>query len=92
MQHPASLRADADAAPAPARRQRHDNGNPQLVAQMSRAFKIPDAKAATSSNGAQAGAYERFIYLTQARSACLATYMRAVTRHEQSVDMPVGCV
>ncbi|KAK9835150.1 hypothetical protein WJX81_001501 [Elliptochloris bilobata] len=46
-------------------RQRHDNGNPQLVAQMARAFKVPDAKAATASNAAQAGAFERFIYLTQ---------------------------
>ena len=49
------------------RRQRHDNGNPQLVAQMARAFKVPDAKAATASNAAQAGTFERFIYLTQAR-------------------------
>lgn len=54
-----------------ARRQRHDNGNPQLVAQMARAFKVPDAKAATSSNAAQAGAFERFIYLSQARPARL---------------------
>ena len=50
-------------------RQRHDNGNPQLLAQMSRAFNIPDAKASTASNGAQAGAFQRFIYLTQARCA-----------------------
>ena len=55
------------------RRQRHDNGNPQLVAQMARAFKVPDAKAATASNAAQAGTFERFIYLTQARHALLKT-------------------
>jgi len=58
------------------RRQRHDNGNPQLVAQMARAFKVPDAKAATSSNAAQAGAFERFIYLSQARSARLSRLAR----------------
>ena len=52
------------------RRQRHDNGNPQLVAQMARNFKVPDAKAATASNAAQAGTFERFIYLTQARHPC----------------------
>ena len=57
-------------------RQRHDNGNPQLLAQMSRAFNIPDAKASTASNGAQAGAFQRFIYLTQVRcAASTSAYM-----------------
>ena len=59
------------------RRQRHDNGNPQLVAQMARAFKVPDAKAATASNVAQAGTFERFIYLTQARHVLARTKLAA---------------
>ncbi|CAK0764706.1 hypothetical protein CVIRNUC_003185 [Coccomyxa viridis] len=44
-------------------RNRKDNGNPTMVAQIARHFNLPDSKA-TSSN-LQADLFQQFIYLTQ---------------------------
>ena len=47
-------------------RQRKDNGNPTLYAQIARQFDVPAAEA---SNGqSQAALFQHWIYLTQARS------------------------
>jgi hypothetical protein len=45
-------------------RNRKDNGNPTLVAQISRHFKLPPPKAPVGMN--QANVFEHFTYLTQA--------------------------
>lgn len=46
-------------------RNRKDNGNPTLVAQIARHFKLPAASAPPGGN--QASQFAQFIYLTQAR-------------------------
>lgn len=45
-------------------RNRKDNGNPTLVAQIARHFNLPAAKAPPGGN--QAFQFNQFIYLTQA--------------------------
>jgi len=47
-------------------RNRKDNGNPTLVAQIARHFNLPSPTASSSS--AQADLFQQFIYLTQVRS------------------------
>lgn len=44
-------------------RNRKDNGNPTMVAQIARHFNLPDSKA--SSSNLQADLFQQFIYLTQ---------------------------
>ncbi len=46
-------------------RQRKDNGNPTLFAQVSRQFHVPPAEA--SAGQSQAALFQQWIYLTQAR-------------------------
>ena len=47
-------------------RNRKDNGNPTMVAQIARHFNLPDSKA--SSSNLQADLFQQFIYLTQVPS------------------------
>ncbi|CAL8468004.1 g7542 [Coccomyxa elongata] len=72
-------------------RNRHDNGNPQLIAQIARQFNVPAATAPPGGN--QAFQFNQFIYLTQVvQSRCYeaaTAYWRRIKTDPDAMTMGV---
>lgn len=74
-------------------RNRKDNGNPTLIAQIARQFNVPAAMAPPGGN--QAFQFNQFIYLTQACNAlhaCLLSHSHLVLLLSTSLCRPIAAM